>query len=135
MPISNSSRDIAARVRRHGTMVVEAMARNTEAEAKKSILRGTKSGRRYRVPGTSRFYTASAPGQAPAPRTGDLANSIYTRVPADYIAQVGSELKYSKIEFGYGRAAPRPYLRPANDMTMRDRRRLIAAITRQARMT
>jgi len=114
-------------------MAVEALARSTERNAKISILRGPKSGERYRVPGTSRFYTASAPGQAPAPRTGDLANSIYTRVPGLYKAEVGSELKYSRIEFGYGRAAPRPYLRPANDKTLREKQRIIAAALRNVR--
>lgn len=34
------------------------------------VLRGKRSGRRYRVPGTKAYYTASAPGEPPAVRTG-----------------------------------------------------------------
>lgn len=39
------------------------------------ILRGGRSGRRYRIPGTRRHYTASAPGEPPAVRTGTFRNS------------------------------------------------------------
>lgn len=37
-----------------------------------SVLGGQRSGRRYLIPGTHTFYTASAPGEAPAVRTGAL---------------------------------------------------------------
>ncbi len=36
------------------------------------VLSGQRSGRRYLVPGTRTYYTASAPGEAPAVRTGAL---------------------------------------------------------------
>jgi plasmid stabilization system protein ParE len=36
------------------------------------VLSGQRSGRRYRVPGTARTYPASAPGEAPAVRAGNL---------------------------------------------------------------
>lgn len=38
--------------------------------AKTLTLRGKGSGRRYRVPNTGTYYTASAPGEVPASRTG-----------------------------------------------------------------
>lgn len=40
-----------------------------------NVLRGQRSGRRYRVPGTKVSYTASAPGEPPARRTGTLRMS------------------------------------------------------------
>ena len=54
-----------------------------------TVLRGERSGRRYKVPGTyrrqraktdgkmknGRYYTASAPGEPPAIRTGTFRNS------------------------------------------------------------
>jgi len=131
MNIREFTNEVNATLRKHARLSVEALARNTEAEAKKSILREAKSGRFYRVPGTRRTYQASAPGQSPAPRTGDLANSIRIEVESDYVVSVGSELKYSRIEFGYGRAAPRPYLRPANDKTMQNKDAIFSAVFRQ----
>lgn len=37
-----------------------------------SVLRGQRHGRRYRLPNSRRYYTASAPGEPPAARTGDF---------------------------------------------------------------
>ena len=45
-------------------------AANELTTAKNHVLRGKRSGRRYRVPNTRRYYTASAPGEVPANRTG-----------------------------------------------------------------
>ena len=42
--------------------------RNAELE----VLRGKRSGRVYRKPHTKSHYTASAPGEPPARRTGNL---------------------------------------------------------------
>lgn len=36
------------------------------------VLRGQGGGRRYRIPGTGAYYTASAPGSPPAVRTGNF---------------------------------------------------------------
>ena len=43
---------------------------NELRNAELMVIRGQGSGRRYRVPNTGRMYTASAPGQVPAVRTG-----------------------------------------------------------------
>lgn len=43
---------------------------NELVTAKNSVLRGSRSGRQYRKPNTNAFYTASAPGEPPAVRTG-----------------------------------------------------------------
>ena len=45
-------------------------AANELRNASLLVLRGKRSGRVYRVPNTKRHYTASAPGEAPAVRTG-----------------------------------------------------------------
>lgn len=75
-------------------------------------LSGNGTGRTYRVPGTSRTYTASSPGQPPAVLFGDLRKSIQFD-SKDSTALVGSELKKSKeLEFGTRRIAPRPFLKP-----------------------
>ena len=45
--------------------------RNAEME----VIRGQGGGRQYRIPNTGRVYTASAPGEVPAVRTGAFRNS------------------------------------------------------------
>lgn len=98
------------------------------------VLRGQRSGRRYKVPGThrrqrdkmdgkmkrGRYYTASAPGEPPAVRTGAFRNSwqASARVVYDsYLSRIESNIttddgKYTLgeiLEEGTGRMAPRPY--------------------------
>ena len=46
------------------------------------VLSGRRSGRRYHVPGTRQLYTASAPGEAPAVRTGNFRNSWSAKTTA-----------------------------------------------------
>jgi hypothetical protein len=99
------------------------------------VLRGQRSGRRYKVPGTyrrqrdktdgkmkrGRYYTASAPGEPPAVRTGAFRNSWQTDTKADgdlYISRIESDLKTDGggyvlgeiLEDGTPRMAPRPYV-------------------------
>lgn len=50
-------------------------AANELRNASQLVLRGQRSGRRYRVPGTKQYYTASAPGEPPAVRTGTFRAS------------------------------------------------------------
>lgn len=83
-------------------------------------LSGTRSGRTYRVPGTKVFYTASAPGESPAQRTGRLRQSIEVDVGmqgASIAGTVGTrEEDYPLVlEFGGQKVAARPFLRPAYD--------------------
>ena len=86
--------------------------RNTTLET----LSGTRTGRTYRVPGTGRTYTASAPGEPPAQATGRLRQSIATEVTregGDIIGRVGTDQSYGKmLEFGThgGKIKPRPWL-------------------------
>ena len=81
----------------------------------KEKLSGKRTGRVYRVPGTNRTYTASAPGEPPAVMTGQLRTSIKYRIVGDMkvTGEVGSELKKAvELEFGTKKIKPRPFLRP-----------------------
>jgi len=92
------------------------------------MLRGKRSGRRYRVPPSTarlkgkrrrkvRWYTASAPGEPPARLHGDLARSISAatlRVGGEIQGLVGSPMKKSVwLEKGTRKMKPRPSLGPA----------------------
>ena len=98
-------------------------------------LRGQRSGRRYKVPGTysrqrdktdgkmkrGRYYTASAPGEPPAMRTGlfrmswqpsaRIEDGLYTSMIESSL-MVGTKNKYllgEILEDGTSKMAPRPY--------------------------
>lgn len=98
------------------------------------VLRGQRSGRRYKVPGTfrrqrdkvdgkmkrGRYYTASAPGEPPAVRTGAFRNSWQATarvVYGSYISRIESDIRTDDgaytlgeiLENGTSRMAPRPY--------------------------
>ena len=86
------------------------------------ILRGQRSGRRYRVPGKKVYYTASAPGEPPASRTGLFRISWHPTALKEgdtYISRVESDRRTDKgkfllgeiLEHGTpgGQMAPRPY--------------------------
>jgi hypothetical protein len=79
-------------------------------------LSGNRSGRTYRVPGTRKTYTASAPGEAPASRLGDLRRSIDTRIEQGETrieGFVGTDLEYGLfLERGTLHIKPRPWLGP-----------------------
>lgn len=101
------------------------------------VLRGQRHGRRYNVPGTGRVtynkraktakityqkYTASAPGEPPAVRTGAFRLGWYPQTKiSDGGKSVSSRIRNSQrvgknkillgeiLEKGTGRMAPRPY--------------------------
>lgn len=85
-------------------------------------LSGSRSGRTYKVPGTSRTYTASAPGEPPAQRLGELRQSIKTAVEGEgrkVIGLVGTDKKHGKpLEFGTRNMAARPWLRPSFEKSL-----------------
>lgn len=100
-------------------------AANELRNASQLILRGQRSGRRYRVPGTKRHYTASAPGEPPAVRTGAFRAgwqpntkvmastpnclSIRAYIESRTRTDNGKYLLGELLENGSGRMAPRPY--------------------------
>lgn len=98
------------------------------------VLRGQRSGRRYKVPGTyrrqrdktdgkvknGRYYTASAPGEPPAVRTGAFRMSWQPTarvVYGSYISRIESDIRTENgqytlgeiLEDGTSKMAPRPY--------------------------
>lgn len=98
------------------------------------ILRGQRSGRRYKVPGTfkrqtdqtdgkkknGRYYTASAPGEPPAVRTGTFRNSwqptshveaerYVSKIESDVMTENGKHNLGEILEKGTSRMAPRPH--------------------------
>ena len=98
------------------------------------VLRGQRSGRRYKVPGTykrqrdasdgkmknGRYYTASAPGEPPAVRTGAFRMSWQPRsklVYGTYFSRIESDLRVSNGKYNLGellengtvKMEPRPY--------------------------
>ena len=98
------------------------------------VLRGSRSGRRYKVPGTyrrqrdkvdgkikrGRYYTASAPGEPPAVRTGTFRMSWQPtahRIFGNYISRIESDATTDNgrhnlgeiLENGTSRMAPRPH--------------------------
>ncbi len=87
--------------------------RNTTLET----LSGSRTGRKYKVPGTQKIYTASAPGEPPAQATGRLRQSVKTSVRSEgkkIIGEVGTDLDYGKeLEHGTSKVAPRPWLHPS----------------------
>jgi hypothetical protein len=99
-----------------------------------TVLRGERSGRQYKVPGTyrrqrdktdgkmknGRYYTASAPGEPPAIRTGTFRNSwqpksrvVYgtyvSRIESDLMTENGAHNLGEILENGTKRMAPRPH--------------------------
>lgn len=105
-------------------------AANELRKSSQMVLRGQRSGRRYRKPGTSQYYTASAPGEPPAPRTGTFRRGWQLR--QEITSGAGSEVSVRSyienrirtdtdtdtdnghllgaiLEYGGGRIAPRPY--------------------------
>ena len=100
------------------------------------VLRGQRHGRRYNVPGTGRVtynkrnktarvsykqYTASAPGEPPAVRTGMFRLKWYpqteiTNGGRNVVSRIRNNIKVKNgrllgdiLEEGTGRMAPRPY--------------------------
>lgn len=86
------------------------------------VLRGQRSGREYRVPGTKKHYTASAPGEPPAVRTGVfrlswkptaqvVMGSYFSRIESDVRTTNGRYTLGQILEEGTpgGKIKPRPH--------------------------
>lgn len=99
--------------------------RNTILET----LSGNRSGRTYFVPGTSRTYTASSPGQAPAQATSGLRQSIKAVIEGkgrSVIGKIGTSLPYGiMLEKGTRNMAPRPFLKPSLDKSISNIRSIL----------
>ena len=115
--VKKVNREAASR----GMRAVNAI-RNAELE----VLRGKRSGRVYRKPHTQSPYTASAPGEPPARRTGNLrlnwngtVESSSTGSGLRVTAVLESQERYSTyLENGTRRMAPRPFKQPISEKAM-----------------
>lgn len=115
--VKKVNREAASR----GMRAVNAI-RNAELE----VLRGKRSGRVYRKPHTKSHYTASAPGEPPARRTGNLrlnwngtVESSSTGSGLRVTAVLESQERYSTyLENGTRRMAPRPFKQPISKKAM-----------------
>lgn len=115
--VKKVNREAASR----GMRAVNAI-RNAELE----VLSGKRSGRVYRKPHTKSHYTASAPGEPPARRTGNLrlnwngtVESSSTGSGLRVTAVLESHERYSTyLENGTRRMAPRPFKQPISEKAM-----------------
>jgi phage gpG-like protein len=115
---------------RMGDMIdrnVQAAARAWQGGVVKT-LKGKRSGRFYRVPGTGRQYQASRPGEPPASATGRLRTSIDVKRDRDtYI--VGTPVIYGLfLERGTRNMEPRKFIRPGFEKA---RAAILAALRRR----
>lgn len=80
-------------------------------------LTGPRTGRVYRIPGSIRHYTASAPGEPPAQRLGELRQSVSIEVKGEgeeLVGRVGTPKEHGPmLEYGTKKMAARPWLRPS----------------------
>lgn len=103
-------------------------AANELTSAKNLVLRGKRSGRRYRVPNTRRHYTASAPGEVPAVRTGQYrlkwdeksytdGKSVHSQIESRVRTDGGKYNLGSLLENGSpnGKIAKRPHKKKIAD--------------------
>ena len=89
-----------------------------------NVLKNQGGGRRYRVPSTKSYYTASAPGQPPANRTGHFRMSWHPNAKIgaggsgfSVISEIENNVRVGKkgyllgelLEDGTSRMAPRPH--------------------------
>lgn len=105
--------EINRKVISRGVRAVNAM-RNAELE----VLKGQRSGRVYRKPHSKATYTASAPGEPPARRTGNLRMHWNGQVKSEgasnggvaIIAELESQEPYAGyLENGTSKMAARPF--------------------------
>jgi hypothetical protein len=82
-------------------------------------------GRIYRTGRSGGTHQASAPGEPPAPWTGDLRNTTFFETgyeQQEFFTKVGSPMPYAaRLEFGDSHIAKRPWL----GVTLRNERKAI----------
>lgn len=123
--VTNINRKVISR----GVRAVNAV-RNAELE----VLKGQRSGRVYRKPYTKRAtYTASAPGEPPARRTGNLRMHWNGQVKSEnssgggvaIIAELESQEPYAGIlENGSSKMAARPFTEKIKEKAMPEIQRI-----------
>lgn len=122
--VTNINRKVVSR----GIRVVNAI-RNAELE----VLKGQRSGRVYRKPHSKATYTASAPGEPPARRTGNLRMHWNGQVKSEsssnggvaIIAELESQEPYAGIlENGTSKMAARSFTEKIKEKAMPEIQRI-----------
>ena len=110
-----------------GLTAVAFMAAN---EAKRSILKGPKTGTVYQLYNPKRTHQASAPGEAPAQDLGGLSMSIAVSVPLSdrRAVELVADAPYAvHLEYGTRKMAARPFMRPAVDKVLPKAEKIVRA--------
>ena len=90
------------------------IGRENVKHTKNLIKKGPKTGRVYRIKG--RVHKASAPGEAPASRSGKLLRSVRARVYGWERMEFGDSAPHGKyLELGTRNMEPRPHLKTTVD--------------------
>lgn len=122
--VTNINRKVVSR----GVRAVNAI-RNAELE----VLKGQRSGKVYRKPFSKATYTASAPGEPPARRTGNLRMHWNGQVKSEnssgggvaIIAELESQEPYAGIlENGSSKMAARPFTEKIKEKAMPEIQRI-----------
>lgn len=122
--IDDETRRLTRQMKRSSVLAATQL-RNAAIE----VLAGSRGGRKYRVPGTKKYYTASAPGQPPAVRTGSFRNSwkpsafqagdtYVSRIESSLLTDNGGYLLGEILENGTSCMAARPYAEKIKQQAM-----------------
>lgn len=117
--LQNVARRLALRgevLQKAAELALEEAGTIVQAEAQRLVMDPPKTGRFYEKYDPRRTHQASAPGEAPATDTGNLAAGIILDATdaAQGRVRVASTAPYSKVlEFGGRKVAARPFLRRA----------------------
>lgn len=112
--VSEAAAGISRQAASRGVRAVNAL-RNAEL----NVLKGQRSGKRYRKYPYKSMYTASAPGESPARRTGNLRlhwngqvkKGVSSGNGVEIIAELESQEPYAAaLENGTSKMAPRPFV-------------------------
>lgn len=114
--IANATREMQESIDAELKKALFASAKHVEAESKRSIVSGQKTGRIYKRRTVT--HQASAPGEAPASDTGRLVNSVTaylngTALESFVVAGRGIVKYAAMLEFGTSKMAARPFMFPA----------------------
>ncbi len=103
------------------------LSANELRNASVRILGGSRGGKRYRVPGTGQYYTASAPGEPPAARSGTFMKSWQPSVQISsnsFLSRIESNVNVNGhnlgaiLEYGTCKMAPRPHHEKIQQMAL-----------------
>lgn len=130
--VEKKVKHISMKIRSKAARVNNAL-RNAELE----VLKGQRSGKRYRKPDSKRTYQASSPGESPARRTGKLRLDWARGVEGvtsgsdevKYTAYIESQVPYAGyLEHGTSKMAPRPYVDKIKEKALPEIERIVREI-------